>query len=101
MDSALDGSVQVLIAAYNEEQGIGRTITEIQQYLDAPILIVDGKSTDRTVQVAKDLGAEIIIQRGTGKGDAIAEGIRNLSPEAQYIVITDADYTYPAEQYHA
>jgi Glycosyltransferases involved in cell wall biogenesis len=97
VDGILGGPVLVLIAAYNEEQGIGRTIKEIQQYLDAPILVVDGKSTDRTVQVAEDLGAEIIMQKGTGKGDAIAEGIRNLSPEAQYVVITDADYTYPAE----
>jgi glycosyltransferase involved in cell wall biosynthesis len=90
-------SVQVLIAAYNEEQGIGRTVEEIQQYIDAPILVVDGKSTDRTVEIAKDLGAEIVMQTGIGKGDALSLGIRNLDPTAKYIVITDADYTYPAE----
>jgi glycosyltransferase involved in cell wall biosynthesis len=88
---------QVLIAAYNEQEGIGRTIEEIRRYLDAPVLVVDGKSTDRTVEVAKDVGAEIVMQRGTGKGDAIACGIRHLDPAAEYIIITDADYTYPAE----
>lgn len=95
--AVLYDSVQVLIAAYNEEQGIGRTIKEIQQYLDAPILVVDGKSKDDTVQVARGLGAEIVMQRGTGKGDALALGIKHLAPTTKYVVITDADYTYPAE----
>lgn len=88
---------QVLIAAFNEQQGIGRTIEEIKQYIDAPVLVVDGKSTDQTVAVAKSYGAETIVQKGMGKGDAIAEGIKHLDPAAKYIVITDADYTYPAE----
>jgi glycosyltransferase involved in cell wall biosynthesis len=56
---------QVLIAALNEEEGIGLTITELSQYIDNPkVLVVDGKSIDRTVEVAKNLGAEIIYQRG-------------------------------------
>lgn len=97
MANHFNGSIQVLIAAYNEEQGIGCTIQEINRYLDAPILVVDGKSTDRTVDVAKDLGAEIVIQSSIGKGAAIADGISHLDPAAKYVVITDADYTYPAE----
>jgi glycosyltransferase involved in cell wall biosynthesis len=88
---------QVLIAAFNEQEGIGRTIEEIRRYIDAPVLVVDGNSSDRTIEVAKDFGAEIVMQRGTGKGDAIACGIKHLDPAAKYIVITDADYTYPAE----
>jgi glycosyltransferase involved in cell wall biosynthesis len=95
--NALSDSIQVLIAAYNEEQGIGRTIKEIQEYINAPVLVVDGKSKDRTVEVAEDLGAEIVIQKTIGKGAAIAEGIAHLNPSAKYVVITDADYTYPAE----
>lgn len=97
MVNVLYGSIQVLIAAYNEEQGIGRTIKEIHEYINAPVLVVDGKSKDRTVEVAKDLGAEIVIQKTIGKGAAIAEGIEHLNPKAKYVVITDADYTYPAE----
>jgi dolichol-phosphate hexosyltransferase len=71
--------IQVLIAAMNEEEGIGLTIAELQQYLDAPkVLVVDGKSSDNTTQVAKALGAEVIYQTGMGKGDAIAKGIKHL-----------------------
>ena len=89
---------QVLIAALNEEEGIGLTIAELKQYLGAPkVLVVDGKSSDRTVAVAKNLGAQIVYQTGRGKGDAVAKGIAHLDPAADYIVITDADYTYPAK----
>ncbi len=90
--------VQVLIAALNEEQGIGLTIAEILCYLKNPsLLVVDGRSTDRTVEIADSLGAHVVVQDGAGKGNAIAKGLSYLDPYARYIVLTDADFTYPAE----
>jgi dolichol-phosphate mannosyltransferase len=90
--------MQVIIAALNEEEGIGLTINEINVNLDSPrVLVVDGRSTDKTVEVAKDMGAEIIFQNGIGKGDALAKGLEHLDPAIDYVVITDADYTYPAQ----
>ncbi len=89
---------QVLIAALNEEEGIGLTITEMFDVLGDPrVLVVDGKSTDRTVEVAKNLGAQVFVQDGSGKGDAIAKALKHIHPTVNYVVITDADYTYPAE----
>ena len=91
-------SMQVLIAALNEEEGIGLTIAELNEHLSNPrILVVDGHSTDDTVQVAKSFGADVIYQKGKGKGDAIAHGLRNLDPDIECVIINDADYTYPAE----
>jgi dolichol-phosphate hexosyltransferase len=91
-------STQVIIAALNEEEGIGLTIVELQTYLNNPwILVVDGKSKDRTVEVAKNLGAEVHSQDDRGKGDAIAKAIAHLDLSINHVVITDADYTYPAE----
>lgn len=90
-------STQVIIAALNEEEGIGLTISELNLYLKDPrILVVDGKSCDRTVEVAKNMGAEIATQEGIGKGDAIAKAVELADLTCGYIVITDADYTYPA-----
>ena len=89
--------MQVIIAALNEEEGIGHTISELNKALgNPPILVVDGKSTDRTVEVAKNLGAKVVFQDGSGKGDAIAKAIKHIDSTADYYVITDADYTYPA-----
>jgi glycosyltransferase involved in cell wall biosynthesis len=91
-------SMQVIIAAWNEEEGIGLTVAEIMDTLDCPrVLVVDGRSTDRTIEVAKSLGAEVLLQDGLGKGDAVAKGLANIDPGVDYIVLTDADYTYPAE----
>ena len=90
--------VSVVIAAFNEEEGIVPTICEIQKELGNPqIIVVDGKSTDRTIDVAKNLGAEIFFQKKRGKGDAISEGIKYIDECSKYVVFTDADYTYPAK----
>jgi dolichol-phosphate hexosyltransferase len=92
------GSTQVIIAALNEEAGIGLTIAELQENLFAPrVLVVDGKSVDRTVEVAKDLGANVVFQDGKGKGNAISKGLQYTDEDVEYVVMTDADYTYPAE----
>lgn len=97
IDSQGIPSTQVIIAALNEEEGIGLTIAELKSTLNNPlVLVVDGWSTDRTVEVAKDMGAKIVFQDGLGKGDAIAKAIEHLDPKIEYVVITDADYTYPA-----
>jgi len=61
------------------------------------VLVVDGKSLDRTVEVAKNLDAGVICQEGKGKGDAIACAIKQVNADVGYVVLTDADYTYPAE----
>jgi dolichol-phosphate mannosyltransferase len=91
-------STQVVIAAWNEEEGIGLTVAELMDTLECPrIMVVDGRSTDRTVEVARNLGAEIFLQDGLGKGDAIAKAVAHIDKGADYIVLTDADYTYPAQ----
>src|SRR3972149_3042059 len=90
--------VSVVVAALNEEIGIGPTLEELQRVLtDSHLVVVDGNSVDRTVEIAKNIGADVLLQEGTGKGDAIFQGIRQLHPSARYVVFTDADYTYPAE----
>ncbi len=71
-------SMQVIIAALNEEEGIGLTITEMMDHLGSPsLLVVDGNSNDRTVEVAKNLGANIAFQDGLGKGDALSKALEH------------------------
>jgi dolichol-phosphate mannosyltransferase len=89
---------QVIIAALNEEEGIGLTIAELMDTLGCPrVLVVDGRSTDRTAEIAKNMGAEVFLQDGKGKGDALAKAVAKMDSSVDYVVLTDADYTYPAE----
>ena len=91
-------STIVLIAALNEGKGIGPTMGEMQSYLkDARFLVVDGNSHDNTAEIAKTFGAEVIFQEGKGKGDALRQGIGLIGSDCEYVVLTDADYTYPAK----
>jgi glycosyltransferase involved in cell wall biosynthesis len=91
-------SAQLIIPALNEEDGIGPTLTDFLDNLHFPnILVVDGQSRDRTVEIAKNLGAEIAFQDGVGKGNAIAKALEHINFNVKYVILTDADYTYPAE----
>jgi len=91
-------SVLVIIAALNEEEGIGPSLAELREVLGDPTyLVVDGNSTDRTVEIAKEMGAEVLFQEGSGKGDAIAQAIEYVDSDVKYVVFIDADFTYPAE----
>ena len=93
-----DSRVAVIVAALNEEGGIGPTIGELQSVLtDSHFVVVDGNSVDRTVEIAKNMGADVSLQDGIGKGDAMFQGVKQLDPSIRYVVFTDADYTYPAE----
>ena len=90
-------SVLVTIATLNEEEGIGPTLAELRDVLEDPMfLVVDGNSTDRTVEVAKEMGTTVLFQEGVGKGDAIAQAIKHVDSNVKYMVFIDADFTYPA-----
>lgn len=90
--------VLAIVAAMDEEEGIGLTLSELKRHLGKPwIIVVDGKSRDRTAEVAKDMDADVLPQEGLGKGDAIAQALKQVDGDVKYVVLTDADYTYPAK----
>lgn len=63
---------------------------------DCRVLVVDGHSTDETVEVAKKHGAQVIKQRGRGYGDSLLYGFSyaNSDSNPQILVMLDADGTY-------
>jgi glycosyltransferase involved in cell wall biosynthesis len=83
-------SVTVLICTLNEGKNLPHVLPKIPGWVDE-ILIVDGHSTDKTVEVAKKIQPEIkvLYQPGKGKGDALKYGVEHASGEI--IVTLDAD----------
>ena len=94
--------VVVVIPTLNEERAIGLVIEELlaQGLSKEQIVVVDGRSTDRTREIARRKGVKVIIQKGKGKADAIATAIEYLDSQGsnfKYVLIMDGDYTYPAK----
>ena len=91
-------NITIVIPTLNEEKGIGSTILELKNVLKgAHYLVVDGNSTDSTVKIAKLLNAEVITQDGKGKGAAIAQSLKCINSDTDYLVFIDADFTYPTD----
>ncbi|MDD5339674.1 MAG: glycosyltransferase family 2 protein [Candidatus ainarchaeum sp.] len=89
-------SVSILLPTLNEAESIGRTITEVRAAVpQAEIVVIDGLSTDRTVEIAKSLGARILLEKRKGKAFAIKAAFREI--DSDYAVMIDADLTYPVK----
>ncbi|HLC76883.1 MAG TPA: glycosyltransferase family 2 protein [archaeon] len=90
--------LSVIIPTINEEKSIGSTIKGIKSRLKKfkyEILIVDTNSTDRTVAIAKSLGAKVINEPRRGYGRAYKTGF--VHSKGDLVVTLDADSTYPIE----
>jgi glycosyltransferase involved in cell wall biosynthesis len=89
--------VSVVIPAVNEEPNLPFVLPKIGAWVDE-VILVDGRSTDRTLEVARSLLPElkIVHQEGAGKGDALRAGF--AAATGDIIVMLDADgSTDPSE----
>ncbi|MFC2072337.1 glycosyltransferase family 2 protein [Chloroflexota bacterium] len=89
--------VTVLICTLNERENLLYVLPKIPAWVDE-VLLVDGRSTDGTVEVAQKLcpRVKIVYQPGKGKGDALKCGIQYASGDI--IITLDADgATDPSE----
>ncbi len=87
--------VCVLIPTLNEAPTISPVIREFRDLGYNHILVIDGKSTDNTVKIAREAGANVRTQSGSGKGNAIIEAFEII--EQPYILMLDGDGTYSAK----
>lgn len=95
--------VVVVIAAYNEESGLGPVLADMpKECCDLPVdvlVVVDG-ATDDTARVAMESGVYCCVAgRNRGQGAALRLGYR-LAAEcgASYVVTTDADGQYDSDE---
>lgn len=95
--------ISVVTVAYNSEKGIGKTIESVlrQSWGDVEYLIIDGKSSDRTVEIAesyrnaleeKGIVYQIVSEPDNGIYDAMNKGIRMASGDV--IGLLNSEDTY-------
>jgi glycosyltransferase involved in cell wall biosynthesis len=83
--------VTVIIPTRNEERSITEVIQELNQMGYDDVLVVDGNSWDRTVEHAKEFGANVMLQNGNGKGNALRQAFNHSDLNGNVVVIMDAD----------
>jgi glycosyltransferase involved in cell wall biosynthesis len=91
----------VFIPAWNEEENLPAVLDGLHERLpDADVLVVDDGSTDRTAEVAREHGAEVL-SLGTNQGlrVGIAAGYRwALEHGYSFCGCVDADGQHPAAE---
>ena len=80
-------SVTVVIPTKNEEGLIGEIVDSVRPY--GEVLVIDGRSTDRTRTIAEAHGARVVLDAGKGKGQAIRQAFREAATDI--VVFIDAD----------
>ena len=88
--------VCVLLPTMDEVETVARVVEAFRDAGLDEVLVIDGGSTDGTQEAAREAGARVVEQSGRGKGQAIREAVRDHI-DASYVVMTDADATYDAD----
>jgi glycosyltransferase involved in cell wall biosynthesis len=85
--------MDIIIPALNEEELIGRLIDSLTEntYKDKEIIVVDDGSVDRTVRVAKEKGATVLINNPGHRGPAFSRNRGARYAKGDILCFLDAD----------
>jgi len=89
--------LSVVMPCLNEEITVGACIRKAQDTIkklgiNAEVVISDNGSTDRTVEIAEELGARVVHQPLRGYGNAYIKGLSEA--KGKYIIMADSDDSY-------
>jgi glycosyltransferase involved in cell wall biosynthesis len=90
--------ISVVIPCLNEEGAVGAVVDDARAAIDAlgdsgEVIVVDNGSTDRSAEIAAGHGAIVVHEPERGYGSAYLTGLAHA--QGEYVVMADADGTYP------
>ncbi len=93
--------ISVVIPCLNEEEAVGRVVEQALEGIrrsgrPGEVVVVDNASTDRSAEVAAAHGAHVITEQRRGYGSAYLAGLTEA--RGAYVVMGDADETYPLQE---
>ncbi len=95
--------VLLFLPAYNEEDAIADCLQRVPEQvcgLNVQCLVIDDGSTDKTAEIAKSSGAEVIsLEKNQGLGAVVRVGLsEGVKRQSSAVVFADADGEYPPEE---
>jgi glycosyltransferase involved in cell wall biosynthesis len=99
-----DKSIAVVMPAYNAEKTLENTFREIPVDIVDHIILVDDRSSDQTVAVARELGIKHIIEHEVNKGYGGNQKscyLKALDLDADIVVMLHPDYQYDPRLIHS
>ncbi len=90
--SELNTFVTIVIPTLNEQEAIGKVLDELFSMGLKNLLVVDGYSSDGTLDTAKKYPISVILQQGEGKAGALKTAFKNV--KTPYMIVIDGDFTY-------
>ena len=90
--------VVVIIPAFNEEEALPKVLRDLPSGVVDEVIVVDNNSTDRTPEVARELGATVVHEPQAGYGAACLRGIAALPRDTDVVVFLDGDYSDHPEE---
>ena len=90
-------TIAVIIPALNEESVLAVTLESLRTQTRPAdrIVVVDGGSRDRTVDIARECGAEVLMTGAVGRGNQIAAGVAVVAESV--VVVGHADMVFPLD----
>lgn len=93
-------NVTILLPCFNEELALPKVIGDIRLAMETTkysyeIMVVDDRSTDRSVAIAENLGCRVI-RRAVRRGAGASRKTGILAAKGDIIVMLDADGSYTA-----
>jgi glycosyltransferase involved in cell wall biosynthesis len=96
-DSISNPKMCVAMPSYNEEESVGKVVTDFknQKFVES-VIVVDNNSSDNTVEVAKQHGAMVVTKNeNKGFSHSYVLGLKeSLKTDANIIVTTEADGSF-------
>ncbi len=92
--------ISIVLPCLNEEETVGACVEAALSAVaklgvEGEVIVVDNGSSDRSAEIARGLGAKVVQEPRMGYGNAYLRGLGEAAGD--YIVIADADGTYPLE----
>ncbi len=89
--------VTILIPTYNEEKALPDTLASLSRMSPPPdeVMLVDGGSEDRTIEIARAAGINTIVAPRKGRGAQINHGVQSATGDV--VCVLHADSRLPSD----